>query len=203
MRRRSGWLRRIVEDEDEGTAGFGAGGREMHRGTARDNDMGPSGSPDHLPFRGFQTRFTSKGVPSLRPRMPMCGRRHARRENRLHVLRRVFRVGIYWERADFRNACTAGRAPASNVDREKPHFSEGLHDSSTGSFGGFRFGTRCVSVQVPKDRSLWELSECRLGRDPAAEFTGSLADRFADLCKCLLTHRECCDDARENDPPAA
>jgi len=76
-----------MQDEHERTARLSASGREMHRRTARNNDMGAPRSPDHLVLRGFQTRFSGQCVPSLRARMPMCGCRHTWCENCLHVLR--------------------------------------------------------------------------------------------------------------------
>ncbi len=192
-----------MQDEDEGAARLGTGRREMHRRTARHDDMSSPCAPDHLAFGSFQTRLTCERVPGLRPRMPMCGRRHARCEDRLHVLRRVFRIGVYWKRTDLGDARAAGWTPPTNVDREKPHFSKGLHNGSTRSLGRFRFGTRRIGVQVPEDRRLWELPQRRIGRDPATQFTCSLADWPADLRQCFLARGECHSKAREGHPQAA
>ena len=139
----------------------------MHRRTARHNDMGASRSPDHFPCGSFQACFTGKRIPSFRSRMPMCRRRHARCENRLHVLRRVFRIRAYGKRTDLGNARTTGWTPPGRVDREEPNFSKRLHNGSARSLGRFRFGARRIRVQVPKDRLLWELPQRRIGRDPA------------------------------------
>ena len=80
--------------------------------------------------------------------------RHTRCENRLHVLRRIFRIGADWKWTDFRDARTTGRTPPGHVDGEKPHFSKGFHNGSTRSLGAFRLGTRGKGVQVPEDRCL-------------------------------------------------
>src|SRR6267143_3783656 len=146
-----------MQDEHECTAHLGAGGSEMHRRTTWHNDMSAPSAPDLLALWSFEARFAGQGIPGLRARMTVCGRRHARRENGLHVLRGVFRIRAHWERADFRDALATGRTPSGHVNREQPYLSQRLHNGSARSLGRLRRDARWIRVQVPEDRPLWQL----------------------------------------------
>ena len=141
----------------------------------------PPARPTSLPCRSLEAGLSRHRVPSLRARMSMRRRRHARGEDRLHVLRRVPGTGIHRERADLGDACTPGRAPSGDVDGEEPDFSERLDDGSARPLGRFCLCARRVGVQVPEHRRLRQLGQRRMGRDPATRFAGPLADRPADL----------------------
>jgi hypothetical protein len=51
---------------------------------------------------------------------------------------------------------------------------------------------------MPENRLLRQLTENRISCNPAAQLASALANRFAQLCECLMA-RECRNSARDGD----
>ena len=106
----------------------------------------------------------------------MGRRRHAWREDRFHVLRRVRVPGTKGDRSDYRNAFCTGRPPPCRFNRQQPHLSECFDNRSAYAFDGKRRGACLVHVEVPKGLWLAQDADWIVGQNPAADLGLPFAD---------------------------
>src|SRR5438477_6685441 len=103
--------------------------------------------------------------------MPMYRRRHARSEDRNHILGGVFLAGLHVERTDFRDAdCTGSGLPTSLTNRKQPRFAKSLDDGSALSFDCLGFGPARVAEHVPENRRLGHFALRYARHGPASGF---------------------------------
>jgi hypothetical protein len=187
------WLRRVVQDEHQGSSLLRPRDREPHGLTAR-HDYADSLLAHLLASRRLQACLSAFGVPSFRPRMTVDARLHPRSHDRFHVLRHVFRIRAHHQRADFCDTLPAFRPPSSLADREQPHLPERLNHRSAGAFGRLGRGTRRKLVQVPENGLLRQLPHWLIADDPAPYFICPFADRQTvrvdSLCRCRRKRSE-------------